>query len=74
MPATPPVPAEASADGIRRPRYSYSNIKHFRVTGPLSFEIGFNRREEASEPEVIAEMAFRGGDWKVVRVIPRVEP
>lgn len=74
-PASPP-PAEASATSniIRRPRYSYSNIKHFRITGPLSFEIGFNRREDAIEPEVIAEMAFRGGDWKVVRVIPRIEP
>lgn len=78
MPPTPPA-AEASAsavpmDGMRRPRFSYDNIKHFRITGPFSFEIGFNRNAEASDPEIIAEMAFRGGDWKVIRVIPRIEP
>jgi hypothetical protein len=78
-PSPPPAPVtEASAsaaplDGMRRPRFSYANIKHFRITGPVSFEIGFNRNAQASEPEVIAEMAFRDGDWKVVRVIPRIE-
>jgi hypothetical protein len=80
---TPPPPApapmaEASAstmpmDGMRRQPFSYANIKHFRITGPVSFEIGFNRNTAASEPEVIAEMAFRGGDWKVIRFIPRIE-
>lgn len=78
-PPAPPPTTEASVsaspgEGMRGPRYSYANIKHFRITGPLSFEIGFNRRAEANDPEVIAEMAFRGGDWKVVRVIPRIEP
>jgi hypothetical protein len=76
-PASPPAMSEASTappPPAPRRQISFANIKYFSITGPLSFEIGVNRRAEATEPEVVVEMAFRDGDWKVIRVVPRIEP
>jgi hypothetical protein len=54
------------------PRYRYDNIKSLTPVGPLAFDIGVNRRAEATEPEVIVRMAFTGTDWKIVGLVPRL--
>ncbi|MGE5513304.1 MAG: DUF2939 domain-containing protein [Bacteroidota bacterium] len=64
--------APAGEGGYRGPRYTVANIKSFAIAGPLSFDIGVNRKAEATEPEVIVGLAFTGGDWKIVRLVPRL--
>ncbi len=49
-----------------------ANVKSLRFTGPLSFAIGLANDPSATEADVVAEMAFVRGDWKVVSLIPRL--
>ncbi|MEQ1612700.1 MAG: DUF2939 domain-containing protein [Hyphomicrobiaceae bacterium] len=53
-------------------KYSLSNIKSFTIDGPLSFRVGVAKDPAATVPDVTAEMAFTGGDWKVVGLVPRL--
>ena len=68
---TPAPPANASAPEGRR-KFTLANIKSFAMTGLASFAIGVNRNPAATAPELVAEMAFRGGDWKLVGVTPKL--
>lgn len=69
-----PAPSErtARADSAQRPPLGLGNVKRFSVTGPLSFTVGVARDVKASEPDVTVVMAFTGGDWKVVSVVPKL--
>ena len=52
--------------------YGLGNIKMFSFLGPLGFEIGVAKDQAASEPDVIAEMRFIGGDWRVTGIRPKI--
>ena len=65
VPATPAVEPTVAAYGI-------SNIKRFSFLGPLAFEVGVAKDPKAAESDVLVEMRFLGGDWRVVGVKPRV--
>ncbi len=69
-----PVAAEpaAPAAGSAKAAYGLANIKSFAINGPLGFSLGVARNAAATEPEVTADWAFTGGDWKLVGVRPRV--
>jgi hypothetical protein len=68
--APPPAPAA----GAEQPAQSFglSNIKRFGFLGPLAFEIGVAKDAAAKESDVLVEMRFVGGDWRVVGVKPRI--
>ena len=53
--------------------YGLDNIKHFAFTGPLSFEIGLSKNPDAKEADITAGMSFVGNDWKLSKLIPRLE-
>ena len=63
-----PTPA---ATGAKR-QYSLANIKSFSMSGPLGFSVGIARDPAATEPDVTADLAFRGGDWKIVGLTPKI--
>lgn len=64
----------ATSDARPAPRrLGIANVKSLRFTGPLSFAVGLANDPKAAEADVIAEMAFTGGDWKVVGLIPRID-
>ena len=73
-PPAQPAPASgkgASATGTAQPeKFSLANVKRFSFLGPLGFEIGIAKDKTTSEPDVIAEMRFVGGDWRVTGVRP----
>lgn len=72
-PATPPpAAAPASPDANATPSFGYANIKRFGFLGPLAFEIGVAKDAAAAEPDVVVEMRFVDGDWRVVGVKPRI--
>lgn len=52
-------------------RLSLANIKSYRITGPLSLSVAVALDPAAAEPDVIVELAFTGGDWKVVGILPQ---
>ena len=66
------TPAPAAATGGPAPSYGLSNIKRFSFLGPLAFEIGVAKDAAAAQSDVIVEMRFINGDWRVVGVKPRV--
>ena len=66
--ATAPAPAAPAAPAS----YGLGNIKKFSFLGPLGFEIGVAKDAAATEPDVIAEMRFTGGDWRVTGVRPKI--
>lgn len=72
-PAQPaPAPEPARPAGAAKPSFGLANIKRFAVEGPLSFSVAVARNAAATEPDLTAGMAFTGGDWKVVRIVPRL--
>ena len=71
-PATTPVPATPGASDTPHAGFGIANIKRFRLLGPLAFEIGVAKDATAAEHDVLVEMRFVDGDWRVVGVRPRV--
>jgi hypothetical protein len=61
--AAPPPAASGGGFGV-------GNIKRFGFNGPLAMEVGVAARANAPKSDVLAEMAFRGLDWKVTRLVP----
>lgn len=61
---------EIGADGQPR-KLTRENIKSYRITGPGSIAVGIARDPKAAAPDVIAELAFTGTDWKVVGILPQ---
>lgn len=70
-PAPAPAPAPA-AGNAPPPSFGLGNIKRFAFLGPLAFEVGVAKDANAGAPDVTAQMAFTGGDWRVVQVVPRL--
>lgn len=68
-PEPPPAPAAGTAPPAQG--FGISNIKRFGFLGPLAFEIGVAKDAAAKESDVLVEMRFVGGDWRVVGVKPR---
>jgi hypothetical protein len=66
--ADPPAPGQA---GEPR-RLGLANVKGLRLTGLTSLAIDVARDAAAGEPDVTVEMAFTGGDWRVVGLLPRL--
>jgi hypothetical protein len=66
---TGPGSGGGSATG-RRP-FGLANIKRFTLNGPFGYSIGIAKDATASEPDVTADLAFTGGDWKVVGIRPK---
>jgi hypothetical protein len=78
--ATPPADEPGSGNGSERQpgeskarrKLSINNIKSYRVTGPLSIEVGIALNQTDPVPDAFAELAFTGGDWKVVGIVPQL--
>lgn len=61
-PATPPAAPAA---------FGLSNVKSFGINGPLGFSVGVAKDQSAATPDLVADMAFSGFDWKLVGLRPR---
>lgn len=48
-----------------------SNIKSFTMAGPLGYAIGVAKDPAAATPDLVADLAFTGGDWKLVGLTPK---
>jgi hypothetical protein len=52
--------------------FGISNVKRFAFTGPLGFEVGVAKEPSSREADLVAEMGFRGGDWRMIGLRPRL--
>ena len=50
--------------------FGVANVKSFGFNGPLAMHVGIAKSGAAAKPDVTAEMAFRGTDWKLTRLVP----
>ncbi len=71
-PEAAPTPAATAPSAGDAPAFGLSNIKRFGFLGPLAFEIGVAKDAKAAESDVLVEMRFVGGDWRVVGVKPKI--
>lgn len=53
-------------------RFSLANVRGYMLTGPLSVAVDLARDKSAPDADLVVEMAFTGGNWKVVGIIPKV--
>jgi Protein of unknown function (DUF2939) len=67
-----PAPAPTGDQQKAARKFSLSNIKSFRIRGPLSFSVGVAKDPAAIEPDVTADMSFTGFDWKVTGLVPKM--
>lgn len=70
-PATAPPPVATTADG-KSSSVGFANIKSFALDGPLGFGVSIAKDGAQSKPDLTAGMAFTGGDWKLVRLVPHL--
>lgn len=68
-PATETVAAKPGASGGG---FGVSNIKKFGFNGPLAMEVGVAASGESAKADLLAEMAFKGTDWKLTRLVPGI--
>ncbi len=50
--------------------FGVSNIKKFGFNGPLAMEVGVAASGASPKPDLVAELAFKGADWKLTRLVP----
>lgn len=67
--------AERSSSGTETPSgdgssLGFGNIKRFGFNGPLALELGVAANAAQEGSDVLAEMSFTGGDWKLTRIVP----
>jgi hypothetical protein len=62
------APAAASAGG----GFGLSNIKSFALSGLAGYSIGIAKDAAATGPDLVADIAYSGGDWKLVGLTPRL--
>lgn len=67
-----PESGAVSATAPNPKQYGIGNIKHFGFSGPLSVELGVAKDAAASDADVTAEMTFRGTDWVLTGLRPRI--
>jgi Protein of unknown function (DUF2939) len=70
--AAAPVAQPAPSKSDTKPAFGMSNIKSFSVNGPLGFSLGVAKAADAADPDVTGDMAFTGGDWKLVGLRPKI--
>lgn len=70
--SAPPTPAPTAGGSPAPASFGLGNIKRFAFLGPLAFEVGVAKDASATAPDVTAQMAFTGFDWRVVQVVPRM--
>lgn len=73
---SPPAGTAKAAGGdsgeAAKPKFSLANIKSFSMSGPLGFAVGVAKDPAATLPDLTADLAFTGSDWKLVGLRPRV--
>lgn len=69
-PAAPPASAPSGSRGTAS--FSLANIKRFALNSLASYSIGIAKDPSASEPDVTIDLAYQGGDWKLVGLRPKV--
>ncbi len=47
------------------------NVKSFTMNGLTGYSIGLAKDQTAAKPDLVADIAFTGGDWKLVGLAPR---
>lgn len=68
--ATRPESAPGKPEVGGKGGFGLSNIKQFGFNGPLAMQVAVAKDAAAVAPDVTAEMAFQGFDWKVTRLVP----
>ena len=76
QPEEKPAPAQPAAkpeDEAASPPMGLANVKRFGMSDPLSFEIGVAKDPAAAEPDLTAQISFKGFDWKLTGLVPRLK-
>ena len=68
-PPTPTATRSATSEAVS---FGLGNIKGFTMDGPLGFALSLARDAGQVKPDVTAGMAFTGGDWKLVKLVPHL--
>jgi len=66
-----PEAVSAAAKKAKKQKFGFDNIKSFGFAGPLGLQVGVAQNPKARQPDVTAEMGFRGLDWKLVALRPK---
>ena len=66
-----PEPAAQPVNTSKKQKFGFDNIKTFGFAGPLGLQVGVAQDPKAKQPDVTAEMGFRGLDWKLVALRPK---
>jgi len=68
------APVTSAPDRESRPRreLTLANITNYRITGPFNIQVGVAHEPNAASPDVIADLAFTSGTWKVVGLVPQL--
>jgi hypothetical protein len=67
----PNTPQPQAAPIPRRHQLTLQNIKSYRITGPFEIEVGVAHEPAAATSDILVELAFDGGGWKVVGIMPQ---
>lgn len=73
--ATQPAsaPAAGTATGAEpKSNYSLANVKGWGLRGPTGLWFGIAKDPAATQADVVVDMAFTGGGWKIVGLTPKV--
>jgi hypothetical protein len=65
------APQQQVAPGQKRHQLTLRNIKSYRITGPFEIEVGVAHDPTAATSDILVELAFDGGGWKVVGIVPQ---
>lgn len=72
-PAEEPAAGAAQAGGAKSDGgFGIDNVKSVAMSGPAGYAIGIAKNKLALKPEAIIEVAFTGGDWKLVGITPQI--
>jgi hypothetical protein len=63
--------APAGTAGATPDKLGIANVKSFAMSGPLGFSLGIAKDATAKAPDVVADVEFTGGDWKIVGLRPQ---
>ncbi len=70
-PVPTPAPAPTTSPASAPAAFGFNNVKTFGINGPLGFSVGVAKDQAAATPDLVADMAFSGFDWKLVGLRPR---
>lgn len=72
VPAAAPVIEILPAKSGPKPKYGIGNIKHFTFNGPLGLSIGVARNASAKKSDLVADLTFVDGTWKITGLRPEL--